>query len=322
MSEPTRAPALSVIIPCYNAEPYLAEAIESVLAQTRPASEIIVVDDCSTDGSAAVARRYPVVLLTQPENAGNGAARNRGLDHATGELIAFLDADDYWAAHHLETLERLLAVHADADVAFTRVQLFGDYDNRWWESIPPDRSCDALWECIQRVITQPSGSMVRSRVTQAIRFDGCMRCGVDFDFWLRVSRSHRFVCSSDVTAYYRKYPAQISRRYEMCKREEFSARQRFWRAEAESGSPEYMVALGAAMRRAWEWHLQMAWDMRDFERLRFYLTLAEFVPESGRLHRVWSRRLAARPGLQVWDRRPAPMRDFIKRRLSTGRVPG
>jgi glycosyltransferase involved in cell wall biosynthesis len=95
-------PLVSVIIPVYNSERYLAEAIESVLAQTYRPLEIIVVNDGSTDGSAEVAKRFgsPVRYYLQP-NSGAGAARNQGADLARGSFLAFLDADDIWLADKL-----------------------------------------------------------------------------------------------------------------------------------------------------------------------------------------------------------------------------
>lgn len=87
----------TVVIPCYNAEPFLREALDSVLAQTVPPLEVIVVDDGSTDASAAIAESYgPPVRVIRQENQGESVARNRGMDEAKGEWIAFLDADDVW----------------------------------------------------------------------------------------------------------------------------------------------------------------------------------------------------------------------------------
>lgn len=112
-------PALTAIIPVHNGERFLAEAIRSALDQTLPPTEILVVDDGSTDGSAAVAAAFgpPVRVLTQA-NRGPSAARNLGVAHATGELLAFLDADDLWlpdklarqvhALHDAPTCEAIL----------------------------------------------------------------------------------------------------------------------------------------------------------------------------------------------------------------------
>ncbi len=100
--ERTARRSLAVVIPAWNAERYLAEAIESVLGQTVPVDTILVVDDGSTDDTAAVARRYPEVRLVQQANAGAGAARNRGVAATDEALLAFLDADDVWLPHKLE----------------------------------------------------------------------------------------------------------------------------------------------------------------------------------------------------------------------------
>ena len=88
--------SVSVVIPAWNAELYLAEALDSVLAQSCPVDEIVVVDDGSTDATAAVCERYPRVRYERQANAGAGAARNRGVALTSGEYVAFLDADDLW----------------------------------------------------------------------------------------------------------------------------------------------------------------------------------------------------------------------------------
>lgn len=94
---------VSVIIPVYNAEEFLAEAIGSVLAQSYQPLEIIVVDDGSTDGTAEVASSFgEMVRYAYQPNRGPSAARNRGLEMARGELISFLDADDLWVESKLE----------------------------------------------------------------------------------------------------------------------------------------------------------------------------------------------------------------------------
>jgi glycosyltransferase involved in cell wall biosynthesis len=100
---------VSVIIPAYNAGGHLAEAIRSVLAQTLPVSEIIVIDDGSGDNTAAVAQSLsPRVTVIRQRNAGPAAARNLGLDIATGDVVAFLDADDVWLQEKLERQVALL----------------------------------------------------------------------------------------------------------------------------------------------------------------------------------------------------------------------
>lgn len=95
---------LSIIIPAYNAEAYLPQCLDSILAQERQGCEVIVVDDGSTDGTAALLEHYPDVKVIHQENRGMSTARNRGLDEAQGEYILFVDSDDLLTDGALETL--------------------------------------------------------------------------------------------------------------------------------------------------------------------------------------------------------------------------
>ena len=109
---PSPRPAISAVMPAFNAERFLAEAIRSVLAQSLPPVEVIVVDDGSTDSTGEIARSFgePVRCIRQ-QNAGPSAARNRGIREARGEFIAFLDADDWWLPGHLAAAARVLVAH-------------------------------------------------------------------------------------------------------------------------------------------------------------------------------------------------------------------
>lgn len=114
---------VSVIIPVHNCDRYLAEAIDSVLAQTYRPLEIIVVDDGSTDDSAAVAKGYTLLYEYQPKS-GAGAARNRGAVLAQGEFLAFLDADDRWEPDKLHQQMAAFSREPDLDAVFGYVQQF------------------------------------------------------------------------------------------------------------------------------------------------------------------------------------------------------
>lgn len=105
-------PLVSVIIPAYNAERYIEETLESVFKQTHDCLEVLLVDDGSTDGTGARVRAYgDRVQYIQQANAGVGAARNRGLEAATGDYIAFLDADDLWRPERLEVQLEVASRH-------------------------------------------------------------------------------------------------------------------------------------------------------------------------------------------------------------------
>jgi glycosyltransferase involved in cell wall biosynthesis len=126
--------SVSVIIPVYNCQAYLAEAIDSVLSQTCPPGEIIVVDDGSSDDSRDVAMRYSgQVRYVHQENQGIGAARNRGVDLAAGDLLAFLDADDVWLPNKLAIQMAAFESKPDLDMVLGQVEQF----------VTPELSADA-----------------------------------------------------------------------------------------------------------------------------------------------------------------------------------
>ncbi len=118
-------PSVSVVIPVYNGERYLAEAIESVLGQLYRPLELLVVDDGSSDGSAEVAGRYDTcVRLIRAPHEGLAAARNRGAEAAEGFYLAFLDADDLWTPGKLPLQVARLQSDAALDAAFGAVEHF------------------------------------------------------------------------------------------------------------------------------------------------------------------------------------------------------
>ena len=117
------APLVSVVIPVLNGERFLAQAIESVLAQTWSPVETIVVDDGSTDRSADIARGYPVTYVNQ-EHSCVAAARNRGVAGAQGALVSFLDHDDVWLPRKLELQVDALACNPSAGICMCRFETF------------------------------------------------------------------------------------------------------------------------------------------------------------------------------------------------------
>ena len=131
-------PTVSCIVPAYNAEEHLGEALESILAQTHPPFEVIVSDDGSTDGTAAVAEAYApaVTLLRLPENRGQATARNFGVSTARGDLVAFLDADDLWHPEKLAAQVAHLEANPGLEASFCEIENFWeegqeDEEERW-----------------------------------------------------------------------------------------------------------------------------------------------------------------------------------------------
>ncbi|HMV19466.1 MAG TPA: glycosyltransferase family A protein [Rhodocyclaceae bacterium] len=128
MQTPALAPLparVSVILTCSNAAAYVGEAIESVLVQSRPCDELIVVDDGSDDTSAQVIQGFGAALTcVRQESLGVAAARNRGVLQARGDIVAFLDAEDLWPADSLATRLACLDAHPGLDYAFGWVEPF------------------------------------------------------------------------------------------------------------------------------------------------------------------------------------------------------
>ena len=179
------APLISVMIGAYNAEPYLAEAIESVFAQTHRPLELIVVDDGSTDGTATVAQAYGDRLsFAQQENGGNGASRNRALQLATGDYLAFLDADDRFTPRKLDL--QLAALDADPalDVVFGHVQEF----------VSPEIAADVKAQIRNPAPvspwTSPNLMLIRRESFDRVGpFSASLRVGVTVDWYARATEA-------------------------------------------------------------------------------------------------------------------------------------
>jgi glycosyltransferase involved in cell wall biosynthesis len=122
-------PIVTAAIPVRDGEAYLAEAIESVLAQSRPCDQVIVVDNGSSDGSAAVAAGYgPAVAVVAEPRPGIGAARNAAVAAARGDFLAFLDADDLWQPDKIERQLKAFAARPELQLVFGQVRQFTSPD--------------------------------------------------------------------------------------------------------------------------------------------------------------------------------------------------
>jgi glycosyltransferase involved in cell wall biosynthesis len=120
----SNAPLVSVIMPIYNGERYLAASLASAEAQTYPHFEIVVINDGSTDACGEIAQTFPHVRYWEQENQGIAAARNRAVSLARGELLAFLDDDDLWAPNKLELQVNYLKTHPEVSLVICNERLF------------------------------------------------------------------------------------------------------------------------------------------------------------------------------------------------------
>lgn len=194
-------------MPCFNAEAYVAQAVDCVLGQTCKDVELIVVDDGSTDRSREILRGYGerIRYLEQP-NQGPYPARNHGLRFATGEFIAFLDADDWWSPDCLEKLLAALSARADAAIAYCGWQNVGLSGPRGEPHVPPDyEAVGKLERFLRAAAPWPiHAALVRRTVMEAAGgFDTHWRTCMDYDLWLRIGATHRIVLVPEVLAFYR-----------------------------------------------------------------------------------------------------------------------
>jgi glycosyltransferase involved in cell wall biosynthesis len=204
--------SISCIVPVYNGARFLAEALESILAQTLPPTEIIVVDDGSTDATREVARAYTrhVFYVRQP-NAGPASARNCGIGLATGEFLSFLDADDLWHAEKLERQMHALEANPAAGLCVTYLQDF------WVEELAHRRE-----QMRHRHFINPMPGNVcqcllarRSAFDAVGRFDETKRLGEDIDWFMRAMRAGIAKLTLADTLVYRQIHEQ-NMPYEVC----------------------------------------------------------------------------------------------------------
>jgi glycosyltransferase involved in cell wall biosynthesis len=188
-------PPLSVVIPNYNYGRFLAQTIESALE----ADEIIVVDDGSTDDSLEIARRYPVKIIQQ-RNQGVGVARNRGIEAATGELIAFLDADDYFLPHAIDTYKSAMENADLCTIAMREVDPAGI-------AIRDHLPAPIGWVAGIETKATISGSSFCFRRTVSERFDEdpLIHPSEDWDFIYRVSSKYRVKALDNVLVCWRQH---------------------------------------------------------------------------------------------------------------------
>lgn len=216
-------PRISVVIPCYNAERYLNATLTAVLSQTGCELEVIVVDDGSADGSAAlVAQEFPQVRLLRRENAGVAAARNAGIAASSAEWIAFCDADDIWLPGKLAAQFEAMSAVPACRMSYTAWAV--------WRSDAPRPDADELarlvggtrewtgasgWlypELLLDCVVWTSTVLMRRDVLDEVGvFNTHLRIGEDYDLWLRASRVTRIERVARPLALYRQHPASITR---------------------------------------------------------------------------------------------------------------
>jgi len=205
---PTAQPTISVVMPAYNRVGCINSSIDSVLGQTLTDFELVVVDDCSTDGTADMveARTDPRVrCVRQPINAGPSAARNRGIHEARAPLIAFLDSDDRYLPHKLGFVTRYFDNHRDIDALIDSFEVvypgFIPWKRRAPRSNPDLRDSRSIERAVfaRQVYKATPALTARKRILIAAGlFDEALRTREDMDLVLRLTRTARCATTSAV----------------------------------------------------------------------------------------------------------------------------
>jgi hypothetical protein len=206
---------IAVIIPAYNNAHYLRECLDSVLGQTCPVSEVIVVDDGSLDNTREVVESYPgPVRYFRQENAGAPSARNAGVRQTSSPWIAFLDADDRWDPRKIELQVKALEANPGAILCYTAVRLFSaEGDGGVLRATPVDR----LWPAMRYAngIALSTVMMRRDAFAAAGGFDEKLPPCEDWDLWFRLGPGCPMAAVEEPVTLYRLTPTSISRNIDL-----------------------------------------------------------------------------------------------------------
>lgn len=206
---------LSTIINAYNSEQYIADALNSVINQTYPSDEIIIIDDGSTDGTADCISKFinKDIRYIYQSNQGPSAARNRGIQETTGEYITFLDSDDQWLEDKNQVQMDFLSSHSDVYLV-SGIAWWWDIvsGKRWLDSYKTRKYNEIRRDIlIENIVGNPSMVMLKRVVLDKIGlFNPQMRWGEDWDLWIRIISKFNVVILPNPVIVYSSHPKSLS----------------------------------------------------------------------------------------------------------------
>lgn len=209
----TNFPLISIIMPAFNAEPYICESIESVLNQSYPNIELIVINDGSTDNTAnTISHLMDSIIYIETDNKGVSAARNLGIEQAKGEWLAFLDADDIWFGNKLQLQFDQLG---GCNWSYTDSYYFGaQYKHDTKRSdLSPLLSGNIFNHLLTENIITTSSVLVKKSLVQNVGgFDETLEALEDWKLWLDIAQTHSISYINEPLLKYRVYPGSTSRK--------------------------------------------------------------------------------------------------------------
>ena len=218
MSDPGATPIVSVIMPAFNAERYVAEAVDSVLAQRFDDLELLITDDASTDGTAEAIARYAadprVRIFRHDANRGAAATRNEQIAAARGRYVSPCDADDVMLPGHLRRLSEFLEGHPDVGVVYADILVLntGEHDELLGPPTVCGVDCNVTWDLMQNAVNH-GGSMSRREVLlRAGGYDETMYSIDDWSLWLKVAEITRIhYLAGELFYVWRRHPGSMTR---------------------------------------------------------------------------------------------------------------
>jgi glycosyltransferase involved in cell wall biosynthesis len=205
---------VSVVIPTFNHEAYLARAIESALAQTRSPHEVVVVDDGSTDNTRAVVASFGrKIRALRQENRGVAAARNAGVSFSSGEVLAFLDADDEWRPEKLEKQVPRIEVDARVGLVHCGIEEIDSAGHRVGlrlDGLEGSVARDLL--LFERGVILGGGSAAivsKAALADAGGFDESLSISADWDFYYRIASRYQVAFVPELLVRYRRHEANM-----------------------------------------------------------------------------------------------------------------
>lgn len=217
MSNIAETPLISVVIPAYNAEKYIHNAINSVLNQSYPNIEIIVVNDGSQDHTESTVTQYTnsKIRIISQSNGGMSNARNTGVRAATGEFIAFLDADDYWMPEKIQKQFRLLQQNPDLGFCSTQTRVEtpeGEFVNEWLCPSIQVSTLHTIFERNAAIAGSASSVLARMDLQNKVGFfDETLKGLEDTDMWMRYSAISGYCCIPETLTVILKRHDSVSR---------------------------------------------------------------------------------------------------------------
>jgi len=207
-------PKVSVIIPAYNSMSYLPETLDSVLGQTFTDFDVLIVNDGSSDNIVEWASEIkdPRVRLIYQENQGVSVARNKGIVHAQGGYIAFLDADDLWDPTKLEKQVICLDDNPSVGLVHTSMALI-DQNGKPTGRVMTSDAAGSVWkQLVEKNAVACSSVMVRRCCFEAVGvFDERCKAIEDWDMWIRIAVQYPFAVIKEPLSYYRQLSTSISK---------------------------------------------------------------------------------------------------------------